>query len=398
MNNTVNSETAAFHKPEDLRTLLSGSPPCLTVYMPLSEASKDGKNPNAKQNDLHWKECLRTLDDRVAQFGTVGRELIESVRDWSALAPEAAESGTGPARSIAVFRSPDTYQVALLDGEVADRAIMGPHFYVRPLLAELVGDRSFYLLALSQKHTRLLRCNRHFAEEIPFPADIKSDFEVWMNQAKPDHTAVYNAMSAPAQGGSGPSALAPKGADREAKDEYLSHYFKQVDRGVNEILKGRREPLVLCAVEYELAIYRKVNTYQNLASEEVRGAPNGLKSGEMHARAIHALEVCYAKKVDDALADWNHRVGSGASSRLKEVVTAAHDGRVLTLILSDSHEQTGVFDEATHSAKGRQTGSAEDEDLVNDAALQTILHAGNVLIAPHNKMPNGSATAAIFRY
>ncbi len=302
------------------------------------------------------------------------------------------------ARSIAVFRSPDTYRLALLDAEVAERAVLGPHFYVRPLLGELVKDRTFYLLALSQKNTRLLRCTMHSSEEIPFPADIKNDFEVWMNQVKPDHTAVYNAMSAAAQGISGPNALAPKGADQDAKDEYLSHYYKQVDRGVNEVLKGHTEPLVLCAVEYELPIYREINTYPNLASEEVRGAPNGLKSGEMHARAIGALEVCYANKVDGALAEWNHRVGAGASSRLKDVVTAAHDGRVLTLIVSDSQEQTGIFDEATHSVKGRETGSPEDEDLVNAAAVHTILHAGNVLIAPHSKLPNGSPMAAIFRY
>lgn len=396
--NTMKVELAAFEKMEDLRPTLSGRPPCLSVYMPMSQASNAGKSPNAKQNELHWKECLRILNDRVGQFGPVGRELVESVSDWKALVPERTENRTGAAGSIAVFRSPDTYQVALLDGQVADRAVLGPHFHIRPLLPELVRGRTFYLLALGQKNTRLLRCTMHSSDEIRFPAHIKNDFEAWMNQAKPDHTAVYNAMSVAAPGASGPNALAPKGADREAKDEYLSHYCKQLDRGVNELLKGRTEPLVLCAVEYELPIYREVNTYPNLVSEEVRGAPNSLKSGEMHARAISALEVHYANKVDNALADWNHRVGVGASSRLKDVVTAAHDGRVLTLILSDSQEQTGIFDQATHSIKGRETGSAGDEDLVNDAAVQTILHGGNVLIASHRKMPNGSVMAATFRY
>jgi hypothetical protein len=396
--NSVKSELAGFETVKDLKTLLSASGPCLSVYMPLSTASKEGLNPNAKQNELHWHECLRTLEDRVAQFGSAGRDLLESVSSWDAVAPESAENGTAPGKSIAVFRSPDVFQVALLDQEVAERAVLGPHFYVRPLLAELVRDRVFYLLALSQKNTRLLRCTMHSSEEIPFPNDVKTDFDEWMNRVKPDHNDVYNAMSAGAQGKSGPNALAPKGADEDATGEYLSHYFKQVDRGVNEILKGKTEPLVLCAVEYELPLYREVNNYPHLASEEVRGAPNGLKAGEMHARALSALEAWYAKKVDEALAQWNHLVGGGASSRLKDVVTAAHDGRVLTLIVSESQEQTGVFDEATHSVKGRETGSPEDEDLVNDAAVQTILHAGNVLVAPHNKMPNGNALAAIFRY
>src|SRR5947209_1367716 len=199
---------------------------------------------------------------------------------------------------------------------------------LKPLLASLTRDNSFYLLALSQKNTRLLHCTRHTSEEVPLPADVKTDFEVWMNQVKPDHTAVYNAAAAPTGGiGSGAmSALAPKGSDREAKDEYLSHFFKQIDRGVNDVLRGRTEPLVLCAVEYEIPIYDQINKYPHLAKETVHGAPNGLKAGEMHARAIEALDRCYSDKVDMALAEWNHKVGGGASSRLKDVVTAAHDG------------------------------------------------------------------------
>jgi hypothetical protein len=83
---------------------------------------------------------------------------------------------------------------------------------------------------------------------------------------------------------------------------------------------------------------------------------------------------------------------------LKDIVTAAHDGRVLMLLVSDSQEQSGVFDEATHRVKGGDTGNSGDEDLVNDAAVQTILHVGDVLVVPHAKMPNGSPLAAIFRY
>ena len=45
-----------------------------------------------------------------------------------------------------------------------------------------------------------------------------------------------------------------------------------------------------------------------------------------------------------------------------------------------------------------ETGTPEDEDLVNDAAVQTILHAGKVLVVPHHKMPTGAAVAAIFRF
>ncbi len=395
---TTKSELVSFEKLKDLKTLLATPGPCLTVYMPLSTASTEGYNPNAKQNELHWKEILHTLDERATQVGPAGRELLDSVADWKTVAPDVAGNPRGQGRSVVVFRSADLLHVAFLDKEVTDTAVLGPHFHIRPLLSELVQDHSFYLLALSQKYTRLLHCTLHNSEEVPFPKEVKTDFDEWMNQVKPDHTAVNNGMTGGFQGSSGPNALAPKGADQDAQNNYLSHYYKQVDKGVSNILKGKGEPLVLCGVQYEIPMYRDLNTYPHLVSEAVHGAPNGLKSGEMHARALEALEKAYVAKVDGALAEWNHKVGGGASSRLKDVVTAAHDGRILTLLVSDSQHKTGVFDSATNSVKGKETGSSEDEDLMNDAAVQTILHAGNVLIAPHSKMPNGSALAAIFRY
>jgi hypothetical protein len=186
--------------------------------------------------------------------------------------------------------------------------------------------------------------------------------------------------------------------DKETKDQYLAHFYKQIDRGLNEILRGKTEPVVPAGVEYELALYRSVSTHPHLIGEGVEGAPNSLKAGEMHARALDVLLRQYDKKVDDALSEYNHKVGGGASNRLKEIVPAAHDGRVLTLLESDSLEIPGSFDETTYTVKGRESGTSEDEDLVNDAVVQTILHAGQVFVVPNSKMPNGAPLAAIFRF
>jgi hypothetical protein len=384
---------------DDLKAILSGEGPCLSVYMPLSRASKEGINPNRKQNELHWKECLRRVEAKAGQYGSMGRELLDSIGNWDSVSLESEEQPTANGyRSVAVFRSPTVFRVSLLDAEVASRSIFAPHFYILPLLAEFGRNGMFYLLALSRKNVRLLRCTRHSAEEVPFVAGATSNFDEWMNQAKPDHLAVNNSVTGGTQGQRGPNALAPKGADQDSKDEYLLHFFKQLDRGVSDTLKGQERPLVLCATEHELPLYRSVNSYPYLISEEVRGAANSMKSGEMHARAIQAIDASYTARIEEVLADWNHRAGGTASNRLKDIVAAAHEGRVMTLLVSDSAEQIGTFDEATQTAKGREMGNTSDEDLLNDAASQTILHAGEVLVTPHNKMPNGTPLAALFRY
>jgi hypothetical protein len=387
---TLKAETADFQSAKELKAILASEGPCLSVYLALSNAPP---NQSAKANALEWKETLRSIEPKIRQHGAVARELCDSIREWDMVVPEQEPLG----RSIAVLRSMDVFRIAWVEEPVKSRAHIGPHFYIRPLLPDLTRDRTFYILALSQKNVRLLRCTSRTSEEVAFPQNIATNFEAYMNTAKPDHVTDNRATPGPGVGSS-KGVMFTTSSDREDRDQYLLHFFGQIDRGVNEVLRGKTEPVVLAAVEYELPLYRDVNTFPHLARECVQGAPNSLKSGEMHARALDAMLRCYERKVDEALAQYNHKVGGGASNRLKDVITASHDGRVLTLLVSDSLETTGVFDETTHTVKGRETGSAEDEDLVNDAAIQTILHAGQVYVVPNGKMPNGAPLAAIFRF
>jgi hypothetical protein len=383
---TVKAELAELQIIKDLKPMLGSEGPCLSVYLSLTTAPGA---QGAKTNSLHWKEVLGELQGKIDQWGAEGRELLESVSDFDSLIDGVELKG----KSIAVFRSKDIFQIAFLQEETASRAEMGPQFYIRPLLPELVKHKLFYILALSQNDVRMLRCTLTSSEPVPLIGNVKTNFDDYQDMQKPDHNDKNRASPGPSSGSS-VGIMQGTSTDAEARDEYLTHFYKQIGLGVFEALRGKNEPVVPVGVDYELALYRRVNSYPHLTEEGVHGAPNGLKAGEMHARAIEVLAKEYENKLDKVLAEYDHKVGGGASNRLKDVVKAAHDGRVLTLIVSDSLAPTGTFDEATDQA----SGGAGDQDLVNDAAVQTILHAGNVFVAPNKKMPNGAPMAAVFRY
>jgi hypothetical protein len=376
---TVKAELTPVESTKDLKPILGSNGPCISIYLPVGE--------NAKANELEWRELLRQIEPKAPE-----RDFLEPLTDFEAVLPEGPRQG----QAIGVFRSADLFRTVWLDKRVPAHAVVGPHFYVRPLLPEVTRHKTFYILALSQKNVRLLRCTTHSSEEVQFPEATPKSYDDYMHSAKPDHVLDNRASGGPDIGAG--AVMFGTSSDREDKGEYLAHFYRQIDKGLGEVLRGENDPGVLAGVEYEIALYRSVSKFPRLAEEAVEGAPNSLKAGEMHARAIDAIQRCYERKVDKALAEYNHKVGGGGTNRLKDVVTAAHDGRVLTLLVSDSLQSTGVFDEATHSVKGRATGTTEDEDLVNDAVVQTILHAGQILVAPNSKMPQGAPVAAIYRY
>jgi hypothetical protein len=231
-------------------------------------------------------------------------------------------------------------------------------------------------------------------------ANTQTNLDEFMNLAKPDHVPETRISAGPSAGASKGVLFGTSPDLAEDKGEYLAHFYRQVDRGLNATLRDTAERVVLAGVEYELSLYRSISSYAHLVADGIHGAPNSLKGGELHARALEVLQQAYRNEIDNFVAEYNHLVGSGgrATNRLKEIVAAAHDGRVNRLLISDSMEQTGVMNQATHDVKGSEQRDGKHYDLLNDAAVQTFLHAGQVFAAPNSKLPNGSPIAAIFRY
>lgn len=382
---TKKSELVRLRRPEELKGLLSSSGPCVSLYFPVSR-----ENLNPGEDERHWKQVMRRVEPELSRFSSNTRELLDPLRSWDAV----GEDRNGKGKTLVVFRSPDFFYRMWLRADIGERIKVGPQFFIRPLLP-LMTDPVFCVLALSLNDVRLLRCTLDSSEQVPLTGALTS-FDAYMNSAKPDHV-LENRSSAGPSSGSSKGVTGSTGTESEDRGEYVAHYFRQLDRALNNALRETSEPVVLVGVEFELSLYRSISTYPRLLGEGVHGAPNGLKGGEMHARAIEALRRHRAAILDQILAEYNHLAGGGrATNRLKEIVTAAHDGRVVKLIVSDSLEQPGAMDEATHQVTGNNTGG--EYDLLNNAAVETILHAGQVFVAPNKKMPNGSPLAAIFRY
>jgi len=384
---SVKAEPAELFSLKDLKPVLATPGPCLSIYLPLSTAPNQ---QGSKLNKLEWKELVASATEKAGDQADKARTLLNSIGNIE----ELTDGAPGWAKSVAVLRSGETQRLIYLHENVQPRAEFGPSFYIRPLLPELTKPSVFYVLALSQKNVRLLRCTRDSSEDVPIGANATTSYDEYMNTAKPDHVQIRKGSAGMASGSS-KGIVGTTTSELERKDEYLRHFFKQIDAGLGEVLRGKTDPLVPVGVEYELPIYASVNTYPHTVEEGVRGAANGLKAGEMHARAIEAIANEYERKLDAALAEYDHKAGGGASNRLKEIVTAAHDGRVLTLMVPDALEAPGIFDEETNQAIGERNGG---QDLINDAVVQTITHSGNVFVATTKKMPNGAPAAAIFRY
>jgi hypothetical protein len=376
---------------QEIKELGSSSGPAVTLFLPVHLPGSGRRKLTAR-----IQAAVAAAEQKLTERQTVStlvRGLLDPVAELAGgLAAEAA------GETLAVFRSDEQLRHYWLPEKVEDKIVVADNFFIRPLLKTLESERSFYILALSQKDIRLLHATESSAEEVDLTGRVPRSLAEYLQTSKPDHTMDNRTSSGPASGSS-KGVMFTTSTDREARDEYLLHFYKDVSRGVSDLLRGQdKTPLVACGVEYELALFERVNTWQNTCPEGVRGAPNGLTGGEMHARALECVNKQYEREIEEVLAQHNRQGGEAATAGVNEIVKAAYDGRVLHLFAADNAQAMGNFDEATHRARTHQIPRSGDEDLINAAALQTILHGGRVSVLPQSRVPGNRPLAANMRY
>jgi hypothetical protein len=271
------------------------------------------------------------------------------------------------------------------------------HFDIRTLLQIENAHKRFYILALSQNRTRMLRCTESSSEEVAIPGAPTSLAED--RDTKPPDHVLDNRVSAGPSVGTGTGVMFGTSSDRDDKDEYLLHFFMNIDKAVGKLLKDESEPLIPAGVEHEIALYRRVNTYRHLIEPGISGAPDGLEGGEMHRRALDLLARHESQLGSEVPADFDKRVGTGhASTRIPEIVNAAWEGRVSHLFLQENASYVGSFDPVRMRVKHTDDPLDTPVDLIDAAAVQTFRHGGEVKILPGSAMPNGVPVCALMRY
>ena len=83
--------------------------------------------------------------------------------------------------------------------------------------------------------------------------------------------------------------------------------------------------------------------------------------------------------------------------RLEEILAAARDGRVDSLLIAADETIWGHFDEGRGIAAARGTPNGE-EDLLNLAAVMTLATGGTAFSLPRDKLPRSVPAAAALRY
>lgn len=188
-------------------------------------------------------------------------------------------------------------------------------------------------------------------------------------------------------------------ANKEKKGAIL-RYCREINKALQNQLAGEDAPLLLATVDYLQPLYQEANTYNHLLPEVISGNPDNLSEHELHEQSLPIIQQYFAQNMRTALSHYHEMVSTKkASHAITGILPAAAHGQVETLFIAANNQMKwGHFESEQNKLTTCQEDTFGCEDLLNLAATNTLIHAGNIFAIQPEEMPNESSIAAVFRY
>ncbi len=377
---------------EELKQLIAdSSDPAVSIYLPTARAGRE-----RQQNPVRLKNLLFRAGRYLEETGMKTAEIENFLRPVREL-PDRESLWEHPADGLAVFLSGKTLRYYRLPVDLPELVTVSTRFHVAPLLKLLSGNGRFFLLAFSKHRVRLLEGTRYSVREIKLPG-LPASLEEFLNLDSPQKSLQFH-TGTPGGHGRRAAVFHGQGAGEQDEKELLKEIFHRIDAEVNRQVGGSQEPLLLAADDQYLSLYREACSYPHLLDSDFSTNPDRLDEQELHDRTWPIVRPYFleTRRQDEAK---YHQLSEKnlAGSDLKTVLVAAGHGRVEALFAVTGGHCWGRFDPESGETEFFEREEANSEDLIDLAAVQTILTGGRVHAVESGEMPADSPLAAIFRY
>ena len=379
---------------EDLRELISVQfEHCVSIYMPSFRTGSE-----TQQNPIRFKNLISDVEQQLISEGIrptdaailldPARRLLDNETFWKF-----------QAEGMAAFIAPGIFKVYRLPLSFSQFTTVGSSFHLKPLLHALTGDTRFYVLDLNIAGVRLFSGTRNSffrinSEKIPLSLNETLQFDTMEGQVQ--------FASKPSMISNNKITVFGYGRLTDSRKTHIKMYYDRVNSAVAEFFRNTNAPLALIGVSYLHDLYREANTYPYLLEHGVQLDPQNLTEDEIFQKMWPVVEPLFQSK---QIRDTNfYKQLSGerspvAAHDLKTIVSGALHGRIDTLFITDGRTNVwGKFKDDRQDVEIHTEKKPGDEDLLDKAAINTMLRGGVVYIVKPEEMPDPNPAAAILRY
>lgn len=372
---------------EEIRTLMNvRESPCVSIYLSIPVSGEP-----SRQAQIRLKNAIKESQILLSDYGIDEKTTDNMIKPLRELATSIAFMDE-ISSTLAVFLSPGWVKYYWLPIDTSEMVNVAERFHLKPLLGLFSGSEQYYLLALSQKKVRLFKGSRYALTEFRntgLPDGLKDA----LNYEEREKTL----QRVTGRGGTGMSP--GHGAGYDLVEEELEQYARVIDKGLSSLLRGQKAPLLIAAVEEEIALFRKISSYPLILEKGIAGNPDELSNHDLHKLSWEIMGPYFQDEWRKVLHQFGELEGSGLTDTdILKILPAARTGRVQSVFVARDIQKWGIFDLDDHSMEIHNAKNPGDQDLLDLAAYLTLMNGGDVYVLEPGSIPGNSTIAVIYRY
>jgi len=281
---------------------------------------------------------------------------------------------------LAIFVNQDFARKFYLPFPISERVIIDETFVTRDLVMAMNRAPRYWVLALSDKPTRLFEGVRDALVEI-------TDFGFPMTHEGPGGETAL------------PSGV---GINKSAyRDEYRRKFFRQVDAAFAKVAQDDPLPTLLTGADRQLSFFNEVTSHGSLVAGSLLGSYDETSAHDLGKLLWPLVLEAMDARRQELLQELDAAVGAQRSaSTLGEAWMQAQMGRVATLLVEEDYHQPARRSESGMLLTVVDEAGGPDvlEDAVDDLVELVLLKGGQVFFLDAGALAIHGRVVAILRY
>ncbi|MEX2324006.1 MAG: hypothetical protein WEA29_09590 [Acidimicrobiia bacterium] len=364
----------AYPTRSDLESLVDeASYPLVSIVIPTKRVS------TGEAERIALKNAIREATERLSEED-LEREAMATLTERLA-AVQSSIDFTMLTEGLAVFVSETDTTVFHLSFEPLPAVTVDSTYLLKPVIRQVNREQPYYLLALSEQHTRLWTGVRDRLEEIRgdgFPAV---------------HEGVGGEIGAPTGFGKRTSHL---------RDEGHRKFFREVVADFQSRLAQDSRPVVVAGVRRYHDFLGEIGGLGADIVGEILGNVDKVPEKDLGAQAWVAIEERQAAERDSWVEAAETAAGGGEAVRgLDDIYQSALAGRVRLLVAESTYVVAATIDDSGHihvDAPETGVGPGHADDAVDFIAAEVLRKGGDVRYVDDGTLSDLGRAVGILRY
>ena len=346
--------------------------PCVSLLAPTHRRAPENRQDPIRVRNLVDEAIARVRQEQSArESAALEKNLLAVVDgiDWNRTLD-----------GIAIFANEHIARAFTLPFSVAERTVVDETFATRDLVRALNRVQRYWVLALSEKPTRL------------YEADENGLTEVQAEGFPMTHTGPGGEEPLPAGRGVNKSAI---------RDERHRQFFRTVDDALGRVLNVDPLPVVLAGVDRYHAFYRELSRNQDRIVATLTGSHDSTTPAELHRLVQPLIEDWNSRQRHDSIAELRAAVGQRrAADTIDDIWRAAQEGRVRRLFLEQDFAVAARISDDNLSITLTDDRDAPDvvDDIIDELVEQVVLTGGDVTFVDNGALADFQRMGAMLRY